>query len=175
MMSRLLLLILISFIFFGCKSTDIHEGKVISHEEYDQYYVVKEQGTDKNIQEKVETFTDKFKKVFKKDPVKSTTPIKSTKTKPGRVSVTNNVLNISKKPVKNIQLVPKTPIIIGGEKLMPMTNEQVEIVNLKNTFISTITIIQSIIILCLAVYLVYKLKNKKKKNKNIPHSKVLKL
>tara|TARA_R100001463_G_scaffold106973_1_gene161572 strand:- start:201 stop:695 length:495 start_codon:yes stop_codon:yes gene_type:complete len=163
MMSRLLLLILISFIFLGCKSTDIHEGKVIHHDEYDQYYVVKEQGTDKNIQEKVETFTDKVKKVFKKDPVKSTTPIKSPKINPSKLSVTNNVIKASKKLENNIQPVSKSPIIIGGKKLMPMTNEQVEIVDLKNTFISTITIIQSVIILCLAVYLVYKLKSKKKK------------
>jgi len=174
-MSRWLLLLLISFIFFGCKSTDIHEGKVIHHDEYDQYYVVKEQGTDKNIQEKVETFTDKVKKVFKKDPEKSTDSIKNAKTNPSIVLVTNNVPKVPKKSNNNIQPVTESPIIIGGQKLMPMTNEQVEIVNLKNTFISTITIIQSVIILCLAIYLVYKLKYKKKKNKNIPHSKVLKL
>ena len=119
------LFILSLILLCGCKSSDINQGKVISHDEYKHYYVVKDQGTDKDIGEKVDTVADKIKKVFKKDP-----PVKSaTTTKPETVTVTKPKvvppIKLPKRRVRDTQEITELPIIVDETKLMPMTEEQV--------------------------------------------------
>ena len=149
----------------GCQSSDINQGKVIPHDEYKHYYVVKEQGPDKDIGEKVDTVADKIKKVFKKEPpVKSATTNKPKVVKP---------IQLPKRRVREVQEVTELPIIVNETKLMPMTEDQVEIVDLKNNFITSVAYVQAIFILGLVgfVFYIYH-KNKKKK---IVSDKVLKL
>lgn len=149
----------------GCQSSDINQGKVIPHDEYKHYYVVKEQGPDKDIGEKVDTVADKIKKVFKKEPsVKSATTNKPKVVKP---------IQLPKRRVREVQEVTELPIIVNETKLMPMTEDQVEIVDLKNNFITSVAYVQAIFILGLVVFVFYIYhKNKKKK---IVSDKVLKL
>ena len=68
-MLRRYFLFVFLLLFVGCKSTYVHEGKVVPHNEYKHYYVVKDQGPHKNVQEHVETVTDKIKNVFKKKQI----------------------------------------------------------------------------------------------------------
>ena len=157
----------------GCSTPAVKEGKVIPHDEYKHYYVVKDQGTDQNVQEKVETVTDKIKKVFKKDPINSSksekppTEVKSVKPK------TVKPVTVPKRRVRETQPVTELPIIVEEEKLMPMTKEQVEIVELKNDFTVYLTLLQAVIILSLSVFIIFLYK--KKKEKKINNDKVLKL
>lgn len=167
-MLRWLLFLLIILFFFGCKSSDIHKGKVIPAEKYSHYYVIKEQDTDKNVQEKVETFTDKIKNVFKKEPVRQSTPIKLDP----KINSKKDPVTSSKKIIEVQDISQRPSITLEGERLVPMTTEQVEIVELKNTFINSVTFIQAIIILCLGGFIIYFLK--KKKSTKIDH-KVLNL
>jgi len=167
------LFILSLLLLCGCKSSDINQGKVISHDEYKHYYVVKDQGTDKDIGEKVDTVADKIKKVFKKDPpVKSATTIEPetiTVTKPKVVPP----IKLPKRRVRDTQEITELPIIVDETKLMPMTEEQVEIVELKNSFVASVAYVQAIFILGLVGFILYIYhKNKKKK---IVSDKVLKL
>ena len=167
------LFILSLILLCGCKSSDINQGKVISHDEYKHYYVVKDQGTDKDIGEKVDTVADKIKKVFKKDP-----PVKSaTTTKPETIAVTKPKvvppIKLPKRRVRDTQEITELPIIVDETKLMPMTEEQVEIVELKNSFVASVAYVQAIFILGLVGFILYIYhKNKKKK---IVSDKVLKL
>ena len=156
----------------GCKSSDINQGKVISHDEYKHYYVVKEEGPDKDIGEKVDTVADKIKKVFKREPVNT-----STTTKPETITVTKPKvvppIKLPKRRVRETQEVTELPIIVDETKLMPMTEEQVEIVELKNNFVASVAYVQAIFILGLVGFILYIYhKNKKKK---IVSDKVLKL
>ena len=156
----------------GCKSSDINQGKVISHDEYKHYYVVKEEGPDKDIGEKVDTVADKIKKVFKREPVKT-----STTTNPETITVTKPKvvppIKLPKRRVRDTQEITELPIIVDDTKLMPMTEEQVEIVDLKNNFVTSVAYIQAIFILGLVSFILYIYhKNKKKK---IVSDKVLKL
>ena len=156
----------------GCKSSDINQGKVISHDEYKHYYVVKEEGPDKDIGEKVDTVADKIKKVFKREPVKT-----STTTKPETITVTKPKvvppIKLPKRRVRDTQEITELPIIVDETKLMPMTEEQVEIVELKNIFVASVAYVQAIFILGLVGFIIYIYhKNKKKK---IVSDKVLKL
>jgi len=152
----------------GCKTSDINQGKVIPHDEYDQYYVVKEQGTDKNVQENVESITDKVKNVFKKKPTKQSKKVTK------KLPTTNKVVNIPKRRVRTSQKKLE-PIVVEGGKLMPMTNNQVEIVELKNSFISTVTYVQAFIIICLVGFFYFSRSKKCKKKINKDNGKVLKL
>ena len=167
------LFILSLILLCGCKSSDINQGKVISHDEYKHYYVVKDQGTDKDIGEKVDTVADKIKKVFKKDP-----PVKSaTTTKPETITVTKPKvvppIKLPNRRVRETQEITELPIIVDETKLMPMTEEQVEIVELKNSFVASVAYVQAIFILGLVGFILYIYrKNKKKK---IVSDKVLKL
>ena len=166
------LFILSLLLLCGCKSSDINQGKVIPHDEYKHYYVVKEEGPDKDIGEKVDTVADKIKKVFKREPVKT-----STTTKPVTVSVTKPKvvppIKLPKRRVRETQEITELPIIVDETKLMPMTEEQVEIVELKNNFVASVAYIQAIFILGLVGFILYIYhKNKKKK---IVSDKVLKL
>ena len=167
------LFILLLILLCGCKSSDINQGKVISHDEYKHYYVVKEEGPDKDIGEKVDTVADKIKKVFKKDP-----PVKSaTTTNPETIAVTKPKvvppIKLPKRGVRETQEITELPIIVDETKLMPMTEEQVEIVELKNNFVISVAYIQAIFILGLVGFILYIYhKNKKKK---IVSDKVLKL
>ena len=167
-------LFILSLIFLcGCKSSDINQGKVISHDEYKHYYVVKEEGPDKDIGEKVDTVADKIKKVFKgKPPVKS-----ATTTKPNTVTANKpkvvKPIQLPKRRARETQEITELPIIIDQTKLMPMTEEQVEIVELKNNFVASVAYVQAIFILGLVGFILYIYhKNKKKK---IVSDKVLKL
>ena len=56
---------------------------------------------------------------------------------------------------------------------MPMTKEQVEIVELKNNFAVYLTLLQAVVILGLSIFII--LLYKKKKEKKINNSKVLNL
>ena len=159
------LFVLLVLLLCGCQSSDINQGKVIPHDEYKHYYVVKEQGPDKDIGEKVDTVADKIKKVFKKEPsVKSANTNKPKVVKP---------IQLPKRRVREVQEVTELPIIVNETKLMPMTEDQVEIVDLKNNFITSVAYVQAIFILGLVgfVFYIYH-KNKKKK---IVSDKVLKL
>ena len=166
------LFILSLLLLCGCKSSDINQGKVIPHDEYKHYYVVKEEGPDKDIGEKVDTVADKIKKVFKREPVKA-----ATTTKPETITVTKpkvvKPIQLPKRRVREVQEVTELPIIVNETKLMPMTEDQVEIVDLKNNFITSVAYVQAIFILGLVgfVFYIYH-KNKKKK---IVSDKVLKL
>lgn len=166
-------LFVLSVFLCGCKSTDINQGKVIHHDDYKHYYVVKEQGTDKDIEEKVDTVADKIKKVFKKEP-----PVKSaTTTKPKSIAVNKpkvvKPIQLPKRKPRETQEITELPIIVDNTKLMPMTEEQVEIVELKNNFITSVAYVQAIFILGLVGFILYIYhKNKKKK---IVSDKVLKL
>lgn len=157
----------------GCSTPAVKEGKVIPHNEYKHYYVVKDQGTDQNVQEKVETVTDKIKKVFKKDPVNSSksekppTEVKSVKSK------TSKPVVIPKRRTRQTQPVTELPIVVEEEKLMPMTKEQVEIVELKNNFAVYLTLLQALVILGLSIFIIFLYK--KKKEKKINNGKVLNL
>jgi len=167
------LFILALIILCGCQSSDINQGKVIHHDDYKHYYVVKEQGTDKDIKEKVDTVADKIKKVFKKDP-----PVKSATTSKPKTIVANKPkvvkpIQLPKRRVREVQDEPALPIVIDETKLMPMTEEQVEIVELKNNFVASVAYVQAIFILGLVGFILYIYhKNKKKK---IVSDKVLKL
>ena len=166
------LFILSLILLCGCKSSDINQGKVISHDEYKHYYVVKDQGTDKDIGEKVDTVADKIKKVFKREPVKA-----ATTTKPETITVTKPKvvppIKLPKRRVRETQEITELPIIVDETKLMPMTEEQVEIVELKNSFVASVAYVQAIFILGLVGFILYIYhKNKKKK---IVSDKVLKL
>ena len=166
------LFILSLLLLCGCKSSDINQGKVISHDEYKHYYVVKEEGPDKDIGEKVDTVADKIKKVFKREPVKA-----ATTTKPETITVTKPKvvppIKLPKRRVRETQEITELPIIVDETKLMPMTEEQVEIVELKNNFVASVAYIQAIFILGLVGFIIYIYhKNKKKK---IVSDKVLKL
>lgn len=167
------LFILSLILLCGCKSSDINQGKVISHDEYKHYYVVKEEGPDKDIGEKVDTVADKIKKVFKKDP-----PVKSaTTTKPKTITANKPKvvppIKLPKRRVRETQEITELPIIVDETKLMPMTEEQVEIVELKNNFVASVAYVQAIFILGLVGFILYIYhKNKKKK---IVSDKVLKL
>ena len=155
----------------GCKTSYINQGKVIPHDDYEHYYVVKEQGTDKDVQESVESISDKVKKVFKKKPVKKPTTVTATK----ELLTTNNIVKIPKRRVRYTEKGNPEPIVIDGGKLMPMTNDQVEIVELKNTFISTVTYIQAFVIVCLVGFLYFSSPKKSKKKINKDNNKVLNL
>ena len=166
------LFILSLILLCGCKSSDINQGKVIPHDNYKHYYVVKDQGTDKDIGEKVDTVADKIKKVFKKEPVKA-----ETTTKPETITVTKPKvvppIKLPKRRVRDTQEITELPIIVDDTKLMPMTEEQVEIVELKNSFVTSVAYVQAIFILGLVSFIFYiYYKNKKKK---IVSDKVLKL
>ena len=167
------LLVLLVLLLCGCQSSDINQGKVIHHDDYKHYYVVKDQGTDKDIGEKVDTVADKIKKVFKKEP-----PVKSATTTKPKTITTNKPkavkpIQLPKRRVREIQDEPSLPIIVDETKLMPMTEEQVEIVELKNNFVASVAYIQAIFILGLVGFILYIYhKNKKKK---IVSDKVLKL
>ena len=163
------LFILSLILLCGCKSSDINQGKVIPHDNYKHYYVVKDQGTDKDIGE---TVADKIKKVFKKEPVKA-----ATTTKPETIAVTKPKvvppIQLPKRRVRETQEITELPIIVDETKLMPMTDEQVEIVELKNSFVTSMEYVQAICIFGLVGFILYIYhKNKKKK---IVSDKVLKL
>jgi len=167
------LFVLLVLLLCGCQSSDINQGKVIHHDDYKHYYVVKEEGPDKDIGEKVDTVADKIKKVFKKKP-----PVKSaTTTKPNTVTANKpkvvKPIQLPKRRVRETQEITELPIIVNETKLMPMTEEQVEIVDLKNNFVTSVAYIQAIFILGLVGFIFYIYhKNKKKK---IVSDKVLKL
>jgi len=157
----------------GCQSSDINQGKVIPHDKYKHYYVVKDLGPDKDIGEKVDTVADKIKKVFKKKP-----PVNSaTTTKPKTIVVNESKVvkptQLTKRRVEEVSGVTELPIIVNQTKLMPMTEDQVKIVDLKNNFVTSVAYIQSVFILSLVGFIFYiYYKNKKKK---IISDKVLKL
>jgi len=167
------LFVLLVLLLCGCQSSDINQGKVIHHDDYKHYYVVKDQGTDKDIGEKVDTVADKIKKVFKKEP-----PVKSATTTKPKTITTNKPkavkpIQLPKRRVREIPDEPVLPIIVDETKLMPMTEEQVEIVELKNNFVASVAYVQAIFILGLVGFILYIYhKNKKKK---IVSDKVLKL
>jgi hypothetical protein len=166
------LFILSIILLCGCKSSHINEGKVLSHDEYKHYYVVKEQGTDKDIGERVDTVTEKIKKVFKKEPVNVETTTKSETVEVTKPKVVPPI-KLPKRRVRETQEVTEIPIVIDDTKLMPMTEEQVEIVELKNSFVASVAYVQAIFILGLVGFILYIYhKNKKKK---IVSDKVLKL
>ena len=157
-MFRKVLLGLLFVLFVGCKSSYINEGKVIHHDDYDHYYIVKEQGTDKNIEEKVETITDKVKSVFKKKPVKSDT-VK-----------TNKPVKIPKRRVRKVTPVPSPVIQVDESKLMPMTKRQVEIVELKNDLVISVAFVQSILLLISIIFIIVLWRRHKKKPQNKPQN-----
>ena len=166
------LFILSIILLCGCKSSHINEGKVLSQDEYKHYYVVKEQGTDKDIGERVDTVAEKIKKVFKKEPVNVETTTKSETVEATKPKVVPPI-KLPKRRVRETQEVTEIPIVIDNTKLMPMTEEQVEIVELKNSFVASIAYVQAIFILGLVGFILYIYhKNKKKK---IVSDKVLKL
>jgi hypothetical protein len=166
------LFILSIILLCGCKSSHINEGKVLSHDEYKHYYVVKEQGTDKDIGERVDTVAEKIKKVFKKEPVKVETTSKSKTVETTKPKVVPPI-KLPKRRVRETQEITELPIIVDETKLMPMTEEQVEIVELKNNFVASVAYVQAIFILGLVGFILYIYhKNKKKK---IVSDKVLKL
>tara|TARA_R100000908_G_C3727021_1_gene127726 strand:- start:32 stop:550 length:519 start_codon:yes stop_codon:yes gene_type:complete len=160
-------------LFVGCKSSTIHEGKVIPHDEYKHYYVVKDQGTHKNVQEKVETVTDKIKKVFKKKPVTSSSPKKASTSVESAKPKTVKPVQIPKRRIRETQPVTELPVIVTDEKLMPMTEEQVEIIELKNDYVIYLTILQALLILGLSIFAI--ILYNKKRDKKINNGKVLKL
>ena len=179
MLARLVLFLFLIFL-LGCKSSYIHEGKVIPHDDYKHYYVLQEQGTDKDIGEKVETVKNKVTGVFKKKPVDKQEPEKPST----RQSVSTDQLNrskikrvsIPKRRVREVQSsVTRLPDPVE-DKLMPMTPKQVEIIDLKNDFVTYLSYIQAIIILILLIFIIVKLQKKSsvsKKNKNKDTGKVL--
>jgi len=159
----------------GCKSTYVHEGKVIPDKEYKHYYVLQDQGTDKDLGEKVKTVKDKVTSVFKKKPVDKQEPEKPAV----KQSVSTDQLNrskikkfsIPKRRVREVQSpVTELPAPVVKDKLMPMTPKQVEIVNLKNDFVMYVAYSQAVIILIILVYFWF---TRTKKNKIIDDGKVL--
>ena len=120
---------------------------------------------DLDLGNSIQKDADKIKKVFKKEPpVKSATTNKPKVVKP---------IQLPKRRVREVQEVTELPIIVNETKLMPMTEEQVEIVELKNNFVASVAYIQAIFILGLVGFILYIYhKNKKKK---IVSDKVLKL
>ena len=158
---RLLLFLLLIFL-IGCKSSYINEGKVIPDKEYKHYYVLSDQGTDQDVQEKVKTVTNKIKNAFaNKKPVtkdESTSPKKIT-SEPVK---TKQPITIPKRRVRDLQSITTLPQEV---KLMPMTEEQVEVVNLKNNVVTYISYLQAIIIIVLLVIILIIFKIKKKHNK----------
>ena len=100
-----------------------------------------------------------------------------TTTKPETITVTKPKvvppIKLPKRRVRDTQEITELPIIIDETKLMPMTEEQVEIVDLKNNFVTSVAYVQAIFILGLVGFILYIYhKNKKKK---IVSDKVLKL
>ena len=160
----------------GCKSTHVNQGKVIPHDEYEHYYVVKDEGTDKDIQEQVVSFTDKVKNVFKKDPpvqTKNTVKPKTIESKKPKQEV--KPIQLPKRRVRDTQPITDLPIVVNETKLMPMTSEQVKIVDLKNNVITTLAYIQAFLIIFLTGVIVYVFRKKNKTKKEINNDKVLKL
>ena len=172
-MSLRVFLFLLFIFLVGCKSSYINEGKVIPDKEYKHYYVLQEQGTDKDVQEKVETVTDKIKNVFKKKPVNLAETEKPSKTVQSVKPKTVKPVTVPKRRVRETQPISKLPTIVEEEKLMPMTQEQVEIVELKNDFAIYLTLLQAVVILGLSIFIIFLYK--KKKETKINNDKVLKL
>lgn len=168
MMSCRYLSFAVLLLFVGCKSSTIHEGKVIPHSEYKHYYVVKDQGPDKNVQEQAKTVTDKIKKIFSKKEVDS----KESQTPTNSVQQSKPV-KIPKRKLRETQPVTDLPIIVNKDKLMPMTEEQVEIIELKNDYVIYLTILQAFLILGLSIFVI--IIYNKKRDKKINNGKVLKL
>ena len=166
------LFVLLVLLLCVCQSSDINQGKVIHHDDYKHYYVVKEEGPDKDIGEKVDTVADKIKKVFKREPVKTSTTTKPKTIEANKPKVVPPI-KLPKRRVRETQEITELPIIVDETKLMPMTEEQVEIVELKNNFVASVAYVQAIFILGLVGFILYIYhKNKKKK---IVSDKVLKL
>ena len=158
----------------GCKSTHVNQGKVIPHDEYEHYYVVKDEGTDKDIQEQVVSFSDKVKNVFKKEPpvqTKNTVKPKTIESKKPKQEI--KPVQLPKRRVRATQQVTELPIVVDDTKLMPMTQEQVKIVKLKNDFTVYLTLLQAVVILGLSIFIIFLYKKKKKKKIN--NGKVLNL
>jgi len=110
------LFVLLVLLLCGCQSSDINQGKVIHHDDYKHYYVVKEEGPDRDIGEKVDTVADKIKKVFKKDP-----PVKSATTTKPKTITTNKPkavkpIQLPKRRVREVQEVTELPIIKNKKK-----------------------------------------------------------
>ena len=78
-----------------------------------------------------------------------------------------------KRRTRQTQPVTELPIVVEEEKLMPMTKEQVEIVELKNNFAVYLTLLQAVVILGLSIFIIFLYKKKKKKKIN--NGKVLNL
>ena len=177
MMSCRYLSFAVLLLFVGCKSSTIHEGKVIPHDEYKHYYVVKDQGTHKNVQEQAKTVTDKIKKIFSKKEVdskesqKPKTPVQTVKPKTKKPQ--SKPVKIPKRKLRETQPVTDLPIIVNKDKLMPMTEEQVEIIELKNDYVIYLTIFQALLILSLSIFVI--IIYNKKRDKKINNGKVLKL
>ena len=155
----------------GC-STPIKVDEPLKETEYKNYYVLKEQKPDENIQEKVVSTPKKIKNaivsVFKKDEEQPETVAVD-------VPSTNTRIQISTKVKPN----PALPVTITNtvenvvQEVIPITEEEAVIIKARNGFAMYLSYLQAVVILSLGIYIYVKLFRKKKNNKN--DGKVLKL